>query len=158
MLFSKTFGYALRGILYIALVTDEKERVHVDEIAEKLSVPRHFMGKIMKRLVKHQLLTSTKGPSGGFTLNPDTLDKPIWDLIDITDGLGAFTHCVLRLQECNAANPCPMHHRIESTRGELKQIFANTTIGELLHSDKKEFIRSIASFDPVNMLVKEPVY
>lgn len=158
MLFSKTFGYALRGILYIALVTDEKEKVHVDEIAEKLAVPRHFMGKILKRLVKHDLLQSTKGPAGGFTLSDITLATPLWNLIEITDGLGSFTNCVLRLQECNSENPCPLHSKIEATRVELRNVFTNTTIGELLHEDKQEFIRSIATFDVTKVFVKDPVY
>ena len=158
MLFSKTFGYALRGILYIALVTDEKEKVHVDEIAEKLAVPRHFMGKILKRLVKHDLLQSTKGPAGGFTLSDETLVTPLWNLIEITDGLGSFTNCVLRLQECNSENPCPLHSKIEASRIELRNIFTNTTIGELLHEDKQEFIRSIATFDVTKVFIKDPVY
>jgi Rrf2 family protein len=68
MFLSKSFGYALRGILYIAVMQDENRKVQIDEIATKLSVPKHFLGKIMQQVVKAGLLKSTKGPYGGFSL------------------------------------------------------------------------------------------
>ena len=93
MIFSKSFGYALRGILYIAIMKEQKRYVQVEEIASKLAAPRHFMGKIMKRLAKEKLLISAKGPSGGFMLGENTLEKPLMDLIVITDEIyGELSH------------------------------------------------------------------
>ena len=77
MFLSKSFGYALRGILYVALMQDEKRKVQIDEIANKLSVPRHFLGKIMQQVVKAGLLQSTKGPHGGFYLAENTLSSSL---------------------------------------------------------------------------------
>ena len=77
MLFSKSFGYALRGILYIASMQDEHRLIQIDEIAAQLNVPRYFMGKILKRLVKENILLSTKGPYGGFSLHQQTLSLPL---------------------------------------------------------------------------------
>jgi len=145
MLFSKSFGYALRGILYIALMQDEKKWIQVDEVAGRLGVPRYFMGKIMKRLAKEQLLVSSKGPYGGFTLHDNTLHTPIYNVVEVTDGLLSFNTCVLRMQECNAESPCPMHHSIEEVKNKLKIILETTSVGDLLKTDKKEFIKSIAT-------------
>ena len=69
MIFSKTFGYALRGVLYLSTINEDKPRVQLDEIAAKLSIPRHFLGKVMKKLVKEGVLSSMKGPFGGFSVN-----------------------------------------------------------------------------------------
>ena len=52
MIFSKTFGYALRSVLYLAMLHEDKDRIQLDEIAVQLSVPRHFLGNVMKKLVK----------------------------------------------------------------------------------------------------------
>jgi Predicted transcriptional regulator len=60
MFLSKSFGYALRGILYIAVMQDEERKVQIEEIATKLSVPKHFLGKIMQQIVKAGLLKSQK--------------------------------------------------------------------------------------------------
>lgn len=147
MIFSKTFGYALRGILYIALMQDEKRYVQIEEMALKLGVPKHFLGKIMKRLVKEGMLLSVKGPYGGYTLSAATLQMPLLRLEDLTDGLGTFNNCVLRLRACNATNPCPMHFQMERIKGDLRRVMENTTIAHLLHKDKEEFINSIATYE-----------
>jgi Rrf2 family transcriptional regulator, iron-sulfur cluster assembly transcription factor len=145
MIFSKSFGYAVRGVLYIALMQDEKRYVQVEEIAARLSVPRHFMGKIMKKMVKEGVLISTKGPAGGFSVTKDTMNVSMLRLIDITEGLSTFHSCALRQVECSALNPCPVHFRIEEVRSKLKDILANTHIKDLMGEDKADFIRSIST-------------
>jgi Rrf2 family transcriptional regulator, iron-sulfur cluster assembly transcription factor len=154
MIFSKSFGYAIRSILYVAIMRDEKRYVQVEEIASKLSVPRHFMGKIMKKLAKEKFLISTKGPSGGFMLNDNTLERHLMDLIVIIDGVEIFDNCVLRAKECNSANPCPLHAQIDSVKKNLKSILSETSIGDLLEGDKVEFIRSIATASDLDLVKK----
>lgn len=145
MFFSKSFGYALRGVLYVALISDENRKVQVDEIAQKLAVPKHFLAKIMNRLVKEGILYSTKGPYGGFSINGETLPSPLIRLLRITDGMEQFNTCVLKLRKCNKANPCPLHFLIEKNRDDLLKNFSQTTVADLLKQDKKIFIGSIAT-------------
>ncbi|MBL0153113.1 MAG: Rrf2 family transcriptional regulator [Chitinophagaceae bacterium] len=103
---SKSFGYALRGIIYVALTHEKKERVQVEEIAESLAVPRHFLGKIMKKVVKEGILESTRGPYGGFSINAETLQTPLIKLIRITEGLEQFNSCVLHFRKCKGPHYC----------------------------------------------------
>lgn len=145
MIFSKSFGYALRGVLFIAVMQDEKQYVQAEEIASGLAVPRHFMGKILKKLAKEKVLLSIKGPSGGFTLNEHTLKMPLLDLMVITDGMQIFDNCALRAKECNPSNPCPIHFQMDGVKTRLKSILSETSIGDLLNNDKLEFIKSIST-------------
>ena len=148
MVFSKTFGYALRGILYIALLHDEKPRIQAEEVAVKLGVPKPFMCKILKMLVKENFLYSVKGPQGGFSINPKALERPLIELVALTDGLNTFTNCILRMDKCNPENPCPMHQQFEHIKNNLQQLLQNTTIQQLLHDESKpDFIKSIATLD-----------
>jgi len=156
MIFSKSFGYAIRGVLYVALMQDEKRYVQVEEIASKLEVPRHFMGKILKKLAKHKVLLSIKGPSGGFTLNENTLKMPLMDLIVITDGVEIFDTCALRAKECNSSNPCPVHTQMDQVKQRLKSILSDTVVSDLLATDKLEFIKSISTGTDVNSAVVHP--
>ncbi|MBS1655618.1 MAG: Rrf2 family transcriptional regulator [Bacteroidetes bacterium] len=145
MIFSKSFGYSLRGVLYVALMRDENRKIQIDEIANRLSVPRHFLGKIMNKIVKAGVISSTKGPHGGFSLNDSTLGTPLITLISVTEGMDQFDSCVLRLRKCNHEHPCPLHHRMESYKEDLKKLYTNTTIGDLLQEDKPDFIKSLAT-------------
>ena len=107
MIFSKSFGYAVRGVLYIALMQDTKQYVQAEEIGGTLDIPRYFTGKILKMLVKAGVLGSSKGKMGGFTVNEETNRFVLLRLFEITDGFDTLTKCSARMQECNAGNPCP---------------------------------------------------
>ena len=144
MFLSKSFGYALRGILYIAMMQDENRRVQIDEISNKLSVPKHFLGKIMQQVVKAGLLKSMKGPHGGFSLAEETLTSPLSRLVAVTDGMDQFNFCVLKLQYCNGENPCPLHHDMLKIKEELRDVFLKTTISDLLTDNKSSFINRIS--------------
>lgn len=145
MIFSKSFGYAVRGVLYIVLMQDTKRYVQAEEIAEKLCVPRHFVSKILKKLVKAGVLSSSKGKTGGFTVNEATRDFLLLRLFEITDGMDTFSKCSLRLQECNSVNPCPLHSQMERVKKDLQTVLSDTSIGDLLKDDKDNFIKSIAT-------------
>jgi Rrf2 family protein len=145
MVFSKSFGYALRGVLYVAMISEENRRVQVDEIASRLAVPKHFLAKIMNRVVKEGILDSTKGPYGGFSVNEETLLSPLIRLLAITDGMEQFNSCVLKLRICNKNSPCPVHYLMEQSRNDLLNNFSNTTIGDLMKQDKTLLIGSIST-------------
>lgn len=144
MILSKSFGYALRGILYVAKLQDENRKIQIDEIASNLSIPKHFLGKIMQQIVKEGLLKSTKGPYGGFSLTADTLQTPLIRLVEVTEGMEQFKMCSLKLKFCNSANPCPLHTEMEQLRTKFLTVFSGTTLGDLLKDNKADFIRSIA--------------
>lgn len=145
MLFSKSFGYALRGILYIAKMQDEQRKIQIDEIAGNLAVPKHFLGKIMKQTVKKGLLKSTRGPYGGFSLANKTLTTPLIRLVEITDGMDQFAVCVLRLKYCDSAHPCPLHYKMEEIKQKFLAVFRETTIGDLIKDNKNDFIKSLST-------------
>jgi Rrf2 family protein len=145
MFLSKSFGYALRGVLYVAMVHAENRKVQLSEIAEKLSVPRHFLAKIMKRMVKEGILSSAKGPHGGFSVNNMTLSAKLIQVVKITDGVEQFNTCVLSLRKCNSKNPCPLHHQMMKLRDDMLAQFSKTTIGDLLAEDSPNFLKSITA-------------
>ena len=144
MLLSKSFGYALRGILYIAIMEDEHRKVQIEEIATKLSVPKHFLGKIMQQVVKAGLLTSTKGPYGGFSLTTETLATPVIRLVEITNGVNQFNLCILKLKYCDGLNPCPFHYEMEEITRNYLNLFTKNTIGDLLKNSKSDLLKSLA--------------
>jgi Rrf2 family protein len=145
MFLSKSFGYALRGVLYVALIEKEERKVQLQEIAEKLSVPRHFLAKIMKRMVKEKILSSTKGPNGGFFINNKTLQTKLIQLVKITDGVEQFNSCVLSLRKCNSKNPCPLHFQMLKLRDNMLAEFSNKSISDLLDERNPDFIKSIST-------------
>lgn len=130
-MFSKTFGYALRAVVYIAVHGKEGTRVGVMEIADRLKIPHHFLGKIMQDLVRKGVIDSAKGPTGGFYINAKTLEVPLMEILAITDGAAVFETCILGFEHCSSINPCPLHHHFVSCRNGMKQVFLQRKLGDL---------------------------
>ena len=124
---------------------DEERKVQIEEIATKLAVPKHFLGKIMQQVVRAGLLKSTKGPYGGFSLAGETLTTPVIRLVEITDGLEQFSMCVLKLKYCNGLNPCPLHYEIEEVKRNYLNVFNKNTFGDLLKDSNHDSVKRLST-------------
>jgi Rrf2 family transcriptional regulator, iron-sulfur cluster assembly transcription factor len=143
MIFSKTFGYALRGVLYIAVTSNEAKNVRIEDISRRIGIPKYFLAKIMNKIAKEGIIVSIKGPNGGFSSNSRTLGTALIDIYQVVDQSDRYDSCVLYLKKCTGENPCPMHYKVEETKNNIKRILAQTTIGQLVNEGAGDFIKSI---------------
>jgi Rrf2 family protein len=128
---SKTFGYALRAAAYVVSQSEGKAYVSLQEIAEELDIPRHFLGKIMQDLVRHGILHSSKGPHGGFTAHAGSRSISLTRIYTLTDGDALTGQCLLGLRACNALSPCPLHDEFSRCRRSLLDAMQSQTLGGL---------------------------
>ena len=131
---SKTAEYALRCIIYVALGQAAGKKIGIKEIAKELEMPQPFIGKILQNIVRHGLLSSVKGPNGGFYLGEKGDQVTIMDVVNITDGSETFKKCGLGLKNCSDVHPCPLHSEFKVYRDGIKDLFCKKTIKELVDS------------------------
>ena len=129
---SKTSGYAIRGLVYLALKSSAIYKVGLHELAAELDVPQPFLGKIMQGLVRRDIISSSKGPNGGFFVNEQTLATPMLNVVDAIDGLGLFRRCFLGLPNCNSDRPCPLHHHVIGFRDSLLHSLETLTVQDMV--------------------------
>jgi len=128
---SKTTEYALRSVIFIAL-HEFGTRVGIKQIARELELPEPFISKILQNLVRQGILSSVKGPNGGFSLGRPADQITIMDLVRIIDGMEAFKRCGLGLKDCSDLHPCPLHNEFKQYRENLVNLFTRTTILNLV--------------------------
>lgn len=128
---SKSCKYAIRASVFIASKAEEDIKLGVKEIAAEIEAPAAFTGKILQTLNKHKIVTSLKGPYGGFYCEAYQLNLPVIEIVNAVDGLSVFRECVMGLHECSDEHPCPMHHKYSKTRDLLMRTFQETTLGSL---------------------------
>lgn len=128
---SKTCGYAIRGLVYLAMKVEEERKIGIHEIASELDIPQHFLAKILQDLVRKKVVLSTKGPNGGFYVKKEALQIPVLDIVNLVDGNGYKSHCFMAIEECNAKNPCPLHNDFEVFRSRIVGKLKEKTIGDL---------------------------
>lgn len=128
---SKSCKYGIRAAVFIASRAEENVKIGVKEIAEEIDAPQAFTAKILQILSKYKIITSIKGPYGGFFSKDFQLDLPVIEIVNAIDGIAVFKECVMGLHNCSNEHPCPMHYRYAETRNNLLTSFQQTTIGNL---------------------------
>ena len=106
-----------------------------------LIFPLHFLAKILQQLAKQKILSSSKGPHGGFSLLKDPRNITLLDIVNTIDGYDTFTNCVMHKGTCEGVNRekkfCPLHEDYEKTRTELIDLFSNKTIYDLVNEGRQ---------------------
>lgn len=131
-MFSQTAEYALRAMVHLAYCGDTP--VNSENIAEATHVPPGYLSKVMRDLVVAKIVTSQRGPNGGFTLLRQPDEVTILDVINAVDP-------VRRITECPLGNPahvklCPLHQRLDDAIATIEESFRRTTIAEVLESNR----------------------
>ena len=134
--------YAIRAVLFIAQNAKSDTKMSAIQIAEGLDIPTPFIAKLLQPLAKNGIISSLKGPKGGFYFTPENGKKSVCDIIHITEGKDVFTKCFMGLPRCGSDNPCPVHYIVASFKEELLQNF-NKSISEF--SDDIDFQGSFLS-------------
>src|SRR5215471_808934 len=110
-MFSKTCEYALRATIYIAQKSSEEKKLGIGEIAKAIDSPQHFTAKILQFLTRDNVISSVKGPNGGFYINSQQKQLPVRTVLHALDEDAVLEKCILGLNECSESKPCPMHAR-----------------------------------------------
>lgn len=141
LIFSRQCEYALQAVLYLAL-RPEGEMTSIKNLARKLGIPYHFLGKILQDLTRKKLLVSRKGPTGGFALAVPARDVTLFHIVEAIDGAGFLRNCVLGFPECSGTNPCAVHATWGALRDEVYRMLISKNIGELARAMRKPQYRS----------------
>jgi len=85
MIYSRSAEYAIRSFVYLARIPDGKFAM-ARHIAQEEKIPAHFLAKILQELARKGMLSSNRGPSGGFALRVPASQIRLLDLVEALDG------------------------------------------------------------------------
>jgi Rrf2 family protein len=85
MKLSRTVAYALQATLQLAR-SDARVPVPCSRLAAEGKMPERFLLQILRNLVAHGILGSTRGVEGGYTLERTPEDISLLELIEAIDG------------------------------------------------------------------------
>src|SRR5215471_15258008 len=85
MKLSRTAGYALVATLQLAQ-SDPSVPIPCSRLAAQGRMPERFLLQILRSLVTHGILHSTRGVEGGYTLQRPAEDISLLDVIEAVDG------------------------------------------------------------------------
>ena len=127
---SNACQYAIRSILFLAMYSDENNKIGAKKVSAELETPQPFLAKLLQQLAKSGLVSSIKGPNGGFYLTKKDKKNSIWDIIVCIDGTSKFDSCFMGLSSCNEETPCPVHFTVVKFKDKILSDFKGKTIKE----------------------------
>lgn len=131
---SKTAEYALRALLHLAR-EDDRQPLRASEIANSLEVPANYLSKILHSLARDGILSSERGPRGGFRLARDARSLSLAEILGPFDPQPTRRTCLLGRPECSDETSCPVHDRWKEVSEPVARFFRDTTLGDLLEGE-----------------------
>lgn len=128
---SQTAEYALRAVVFLG--KNAGTAYTADQIAKSTQVPAPYLSKVLQPLIKSRLVQSQRGLGGGFALEKKPEDITILQVINAVDPIERIEVCPLGLDE-HKGNLCALHKRLDDAVALIEDVFAKTTIAELLRS------------------------
>lgn len=136
IIFSRQCEYAIQSVLYLALKRTGK-MTSIKELARRLEIPYHFLGKILQSLTHKGLLRSHKGPSGGFALGMPPQDITLFHIVEAIDGTDFTKMCVFGFSQCSSVNPCSAHEQWSGLRDGVYQMLISKNIAAMAKDMKQ---------------------
>jgi Rrf2 family protein len=131
MLLSRTTQVALRAIAYIVAMQDPEKGISARDLATVTGANPHTVAKAMQTLVRQGVVSSSRGPAGGFFVSFAQQKKTIMSIVEAIEGTEQFEKCVLGLRDCSDEHPCPIHREYKAARNKIGNIFNKTKIGDI---------------------------
>jgi len=133
---SQKAKYALRALLVMA-GNAESESIHIADIAESEGISRKFLEAILLELRKHGVLTSRRGPGGGYNLARPADQIFFGEIIRIVDGplaplpcasVTAFRECT----DCPKPDQCSIRWLMQRVRDATAEVLDNCSLADAL--------------------------
>ncbi|RMF80932.1 MAG: Rrf2 family transcriptional regulator [Nitrospirae bacterium] len=91
MLLSTKITYSVRSLAYIANYTSGQRPIPLSEIAEVEGISLHYLEQLFNKLRRGGIVTSVRGPKGGFLLARPASEISIDDIIRVL-GIEVFSN------------------------------------------------------------------
>jgi len=130
---SRKVDYALRAAIHLASDEHRGKACSVAEIAERERIPRQFLEKIIRELIRRGLVRSQRGPHGGYALARPAEEVTFRDIIEAVEGPISLNVCVGEHAECFLLGACGMNRVWAEGQRRVMDLFETTTIASVRH-------------------------
>ena len=84
----------------LALIARSKEKLNANKLAKKTLFSKNHLAKVLHILVKHNYLSSLRGPNGGFELKQDPGTISLLEVYELMEGELERFQCAITCNNC----------------------------------------------------------
>ncbi|NRP56144.1 MULTISPECIES: Fe-S cluster assembly transcriptional regulator IscR [unclassified Marinobacterium] len=122
--------YAVTAMLDLAL-NKEKGPVSLADISERQGISLSYLEQLFAKLRKCALVTSVRGPGGGYQLNLECEQITVASIIDAVNESIDATGCNSQ-GNCQAGETCLTHHLWSDLSDQIHNFLSDISLADLL--------------------------
>jgi Rrf2 family protein len=140
MKFGVGIDYCLKALIMLAERFPTAQPQRVEEIASSQNIPENYLRRLLIELKRGGLVTSQKGPSGGYVLARHPSRITMADVVHLIEGDYTPVEC---LEDgaagtlCQPSDGCAMREVWREVRDNVTAILTRTTLQALTERRKK---------------------
>ena len=128
--------YGLKAMVQLALRYQQKTPLPISEIAESEGIPAKFLEAILVELKNSGLLTSKRGPGGGYMLARAPERISVAMVLRALDGPLAPVPCVSKefyrtCPDCLDERTCTVRPVMKEVRDAIAEVLENKSLAEM---------------------------
>ncbi len=127
---NKLTDYAVLILSYFAKQNSD-EVWNASQLASALDLPNPTVSKILKILLKNQLVISHRGAQGGYQLAKPLEYITVAELIEAMEGRVAVTECNVRTGLCSHEQACQMRNPWQKINHMVLNLLSQVTLADM---------------------------
>ena len=140
--------YAVTAMLDLTIHADEKP-VSLAEISQRQSISLSYLEQLFARLRQSDLVSSVRGPGGGYRLGRDSDSIFIAQIIDAVNESVDTTNCQGK-GDCQGGEICLTHALWDELSGEIHRFLNGISLAQLM---ARRDIKNIAQRQVEQLLI-----
>lgn len=105
--------------------------VSVAEIAKRQELSPSYLEQLFSKLRRAELVKSSRGPGGGFSIGRDIAQVSVADIIDAVDERVDATSCSGK-SDCNEGHTCLTHHLWNDLSERIHEFLTSVSLATLV--------------------------
>ena len=126
---SEGSNLAIHALGYLSALPDGRA-ASVTKMAGALRVSKDHLDKVMQRLNRQDVVSSKRGPKGGFSLARRPADVTLLEVVELMDGPMAAPGCLLGRPVCRPGS-CTLNGLAQKIHRQVRDVLATTTLADL---------------------------
>lgn len=134
MILTTKARYAVMSILEIAIIGSYSVPIGLSILSDRLNIPISYLEQIFLKLKNSGIVTSVRGPGGGYLLSSDAKNISLDKIIDAVEEDIDMTRCSsLKSSGCMpGAAKCKTHDLWEGLTVHIREYLAAISVEDLL--------------------------
>jgi Rrf2 family transcriptional regulator, iron-sulfur cluster assembly transcription factor len=123
--------YAVTAMLDLALYGD-RGPISLADISSRQDISLSYLEQLFAKLRRNQLVTSVRGPGGGYRLNRPGEEIFVAEIIDAVDERVDATGCAGN-SDCNGGHTCLTHHLWSDLSNQIHHFLSDISLASLVN-------------------------